>query len=86
MPDFRPWKVVASLACCHMASMSLWSFIMGIAHGASFLLTPALMTLCGAGGLLVQTLVALGLHLLLMLASGGALLYLAARIMRVLKA
>ena len=55
--------------------MMLCSFIVSTAHGAGFLLMPALMTICGAGntGPLMQMLAVLTLHLAAMVAASGAL-------------
>jgi len=89
--------LVVALACrirqghalAGQAGMALWTFIMSTAHGAGFVLMPALMTICGAGaatGPLLQTLAAMGLHLTGMLAANGAIFYLAARLMRWFKA
>jgi len=91
--------LVAALACrfhkghalAGQAGMALWTFITSTAHGAGFVLMPALMTICGTGGPgaagpLLQTLAAMGLHLVAMLAANGAAIYLAARFMQWLKA
>ncbi len=88
--------LVAALACRFLkghalagqAGMALWTFITSTAHGAGFVLMPALMTICGTGatGPLLQTLAAMGLHLAAMLAANGAVIYLAARFMQWLKA
>ena len=88
--------LLAALACrwrkghalAGQAGMALWSFITATAHSAGFMLMPALMTVCGSGAVapLLQALAAIGLHLAAMLAANGALIYLAARLMRMLKA
>lgn len=71
-------------ALAGQAGMALWTFIMSTAHGAGFLLMPALMSICGASasGPLLQTLTTMGLHLAAMLAANGAVFYLAARLMQ----
>ena len=80
-------------ALAGQAGMALWTFLMSTAHGAGFVLMPALMTICGTGtgagagsGPLLQTLAAMGLHLAAMLAANGAIFYLAARLMRCFRA
>ncbi|HEY0588327.1 MAG TPA: hypothetical protein VGD52_19475 [Pseudoduganella sp.] len=81
-------------ALAGQAGMALWTFIMSTAHGAGLVLMPALMTICGTGGVgaagtagpLLQALAAMGLHLLAMLAANGAAIYLAIRFVRWLKA
>lgn len=75
-------------AVAGQAGMALWSFITSIAHGAGFVMMPALMTICGTGasGALLQMLAAMGIHLAAMLAANGALIYLAARLLQWLKA
>ncbi|MGW8393618.1 hypothetical protein [Pseudoduganella sp. HUAS MS19] len=86
--------VLLALACSFskghalagQAGMVLWSFIVSAAHGAGFVLVPALMTICGAGGPLLQVLAALGLHLVAMVAANGVVFYLAARFAQWLKA
>jgi hypothetical protein len=80
------WRKGHALA--GQAGMALWAFIMSMAHGAGFVMMPALMTVCGAGfsGPLLQTLAAMGLHLAAMLAANAAIFYLAARFMQWLKA
>ena len=91
--------LVAALACrlrmghaiAGHAGMALWTFIMSIAHGAGFMLMPALMTICGASagpatGPLLQTLAAMGLHLAAMLGANGAVIYLAARCLHWIRA
>lgn len=71
-------------ALAGQAGIALWAFIMSTAHGAGFVLMPSLMTICGAGatGPLPQILVAMGLHLVAMLAANGAVLYLAIRLLQ----
>jgi len=66
-------------ALAGQAGMALWTFITSTAHGAGFVLMPALMTVCGAGaaGPMLQTLAAMGLHLAAMLALSGAIAYIA---------
>lgn len=89
--------LVAALACrlrkghalAGQAGMALWTFITSTAHGAGFVLMPALMTICGMGGTagpLLQALAAIGLHLAAMLAANGAVIYLATRLLRWLRA
>ena len=90
--------LAAVLACCWhkghalagQAGMALWAFITSMAHGAGFVLMPALMSICGSGGgaagPLLQTLAAMALHLAAMLAANGAMLYLAVRFVQWLKA
>ncbi|WP_426318756.1 hypothetical protein [Pseudoduganella sp. R-43] len=77
-------------ALAGQAGMALWTFITSTAHGAGFILVPALMTICGSGsgaaGPLLQTLAAMALHLAAMLAANGAMLYLAVRFVQWLKA
>ncbi|WP_431478102.1 hypothetical protein [Massilia eburnea] len=82
------WRLGKGHALAGQAGMALWTFITSTAHGAGFVLMPALMTVCGAGatGPLLQVLAALGLHLAAMLAANGAVFYLAARLVRWLKA
>lgn len=64
-------------ACAGRVAMALWSFITATAHGAGFMLMPSLVSLCGSGAAspLLQTLAAAGLHLAVMLAANGALIY-----------
>jgi hypothetical protein len=82
---FRHGHVMAG-----QAGMALWTFITSTAHGAGFILMPALMTICvsggGAAGPFLQTLAALALHLAAMLAAHGAMFYLAVRVVHWLKA
>lgn len=91
--------LLAALACrlrkghalAGQAGMALWTFITSTTQGAGFVLMPALMTICGAGGAgtagpLLQALAALGLHLAAMLAANGAVFYLAARFVQWLRA
>jgi hypothetical protein len=61
--------------------LALWSFIVGTAHGAGWMLVPALASLCGgdmpareitASGSLWLALAAVGVHMLAMLAAMGA--------------
>lgn len=106
LPLDRPalqWGAGVLLACalaCRLhkghalagqAGMALWTFITSTAHGAGFVLMPALMTICATGGAgttgpLLQTLAAMGLHLAVMLAVNGALIYLATRFLQCLRA
>jgi hypothetical protein len=62
--------------------LSLWSFAMGMAHGAGMMLVPALIPLCVSGspareitasGSMLLALAAVALHLAAMLAVTGAL-------------
>jgi hypothetical protein len=83
------WRMSHPIA--GQAGMALWTFIMSTAHGAGFVLMPALMTICGASagaatGTLLQALAALGLHLAAMLAANGAVFYLVARLVQRFKA
>lgn len=83
------WRMGHAIA--GQAGMALWTFIMSTAHGAGFMLMPALMTICGAGtgaatGPLLQALAAMGLHLVAMLAANGAVFYLAGRLVQKFKA
>jgi hypothetical protein len=80
------WRKGHALA--GQASMALWTFLASTVHGGGLALVPALMTICGsgAGGTLPQALAALGLHLAAMLAANGAVFYLAARLLRALRA
>jgi len=70
------------------AGMALWSFITSLAHGAGFVMMPALMTICGTGasGAPLQVLAAMAVHLAAMLAANGVVIYLAARLLQWLKA
>ncbi|MCE3263893.1 MAG: hypothetical protein K0R43_2972 [Pseudoduganella sp.] len=78
--------LLAALAChvrrrraaSGQAGMVLLTFCTSTAHGAGFMLVPALVSICatGAGGALLQTLAALGLHLAAMVAANGAILWL----------
>lgn len=79
--------LVAALAC-HMrkrralsgqAGMALFTFFTSTAHGAGFMLAPALVSICatGAGGALLPILAALGLHLATMIVANGAIVCLA---------
>ncbi|MDH3281870.1 MAG: hypothetical protein OEQ18_12200 [Gammaproteobacteria bacterium] len=63
-----------------MAGLALWSFLMATAHGAGWMLVPALMPLClaatsaretTAGSPLLTSLAAIGVHTLAMLAVTG---------------
>lgn len=63
-----------------MLGLALWSFLMATAHGAGWMLVPALMPLCltptpGGGGLaaspLLTSLTAVGVHTLAMLTVTG---------------
>ncbi len=82
--------LVAALACrlrkghalAGQAGMALWTFITSTAHGAGFVLMPALMTICGTGsasasGPVFQTVAAMALHLAAMLALNSAIAYIA---------
>ena len=75
-------------AIAGQAGMALCSFITSLAHGAGFVMMPALMTICGTGasGALLQVLAAMAVHLTAMLAANGAVIYLAARLPQWLKA
>lgn len=62
------------------AGLALWSFIMSTAHGAGWMLVPALMPLClgngpareiTASGSLMLALAAVAVHMLAMLAAAG---------------
>jgi hypothetical protein len=62
------------------AGLALWSFIMATAHGAGWMLVPALVPLCTSGmpareitasGSVLLALAAVGLHLAAMLATTG---------------
>lgn len=59
--------------------MALWSFIMSTAHGAGFVLMPSLMTICGRGavGPALIVLGTIGIHMAVMLAANGAIVYIA---------
>ena len=63
-------------------ALALWSFIVGTAHGAGWMLVPALASLCGgdlpareitASGSLWLGVAAVGVHMLAMLAAAGAM-------------
>lgn len=75
------------------AALALWSFIVGIGHGAGWMLMPALASLCGSGmpgreiaasGSLGLALAAVGLHMAAMLATTAALAAGARRAFRLL--
>jgi hypothetical protein len=64
------------------AGLTLWSFIVGIAHGAGWMLVPAIVPLCGSGlpareitasGSLALALAAVALHMAAMLATAAAM-------------
>ena len=64
------------------AAIALWSFIVGMAHGAGWMLVPAFVPICAgdtavreitATGSLVLALAALGVHLAAMLATTAAM-------------
>jgi hypothetical protein len=64
------------------AGLALWSFIMATAHGAGFMLVPALIPLCMSGtpareitasGSLALALIAVGVHMAAMLAVTGTM-------------
>lgn len=78
------WRMSHPIA--GQAGMALWTFIMSTAHGAGFVLMPALMTICGATGTLLQALAAMGLHLAAMLAANGVVFYVVARLVQRFKA
>lgn len=74
--------MLVALAACHLrahlrrAGLALWSFIVGTAHGAGWMLVPALAPLCigdapareiTAGGSLLLALAAVGVHMAAML-------------------
>jgi hypothetical protein len=70
------------------AGLTLWSFMMGTAHGAGMMLVPALIPLClsgspareiAASGSLVLALAAVALHMAAMLAATGAMSAMACR-------
>lgn len=63
------------------AALALWSFIIGLGHGAGWMLMPALASLCGSdmlgreitlSGTLGTALAAVGLHMAAMLATAAA--------------
>ena len=71
----KPWQPAARVG------VALWSFIVGTAHGAGWLLVPALVPLCAgdmpgreitASGSLLLGLGAVGVHLAAMLATTAA--------------
>ena len=64
------------------ASLALWSFVMGTAHGAGLMLVPALIPLCAgdmpareitASGSMLLALAAVAVHLAAMLATTAAM-------------
>ncbi|MTW14523.1 hypothetical protein GM658_28305 [Pseudoduganella eburnea] len=79
--------LIAALACrwrmghaiAGQAGMALWTFIMSTAHGAGFMLMPALMTVCGRGAMGPALLVlgTMGVHMAVMLAANGLIAYIA---------
>ncbi len=78
--------------CLHAAAgragLALWSFAMGVLHGASMMLVPALMPLCLSGspareitasGSIALALAAVALHMAAMLTATAAMAALASR-------
>ena len=75
------WAGRASRTRTGRAGLALWSFIVSTAHGAGFMLVPALVPLCmasapgreiTASGSLMLALAAVGVHTAAMLAVTGA--------------
>lgn len=77
----RHWRARAARRACApwgRTGTALWSFIAGTAHGAGWMLVPALASVCGgdgaareitASGSMVLALAAVGVHLATMLAT-----------------
>ena len=77
----------------HHAGLGLWAFIVATAHGASWMLVPALVPLCASGmpgreialsGSVLLLLAAAGVHLAAMLVTTAAASGLACRALRAL--
>lgn len=74
------------------AAVALWSFIVGLGHGAGWMLLPALASLCTgdaaareitASGSLLLALGAVGVHMAAMLATAGVMMTLVRRAQKI---